>query len=146
MDRFIPMRRSQSILSRYGVGCEVSRGKGYHLMFYRDFPEGRFTYPVPTHSKDVLVCYVKGWRRKFRLRPIYRESDGRVLWLILASPHCPLLPLIAFSASARSHLSRMNLNVALRLDLQMADAGRTSGLDLDSAPAGVFTLAHGMVS
>lgn len=72
MDRSLPMRRLQSILSRYGVGWEVSRGKGSHIMFYRDFPEGRFTYPVPTHKKDVLICYVKGCRKRFRLLP----SDG----------------------------------------------------------------------
>jgi predicted RNA binding protein YcfA (HicA-like mRNA interferase family) len=56
MDRTLPMRRLQSILSRYGVGWEVSRGKGSHIMFYRDFNEGRFTYPDPSHKKDVLIC------------------------------------------------------------------------------------------
>jgi len=72
MDRPLPMHRLQSILSRYGVGWDVSRGKGSHIMFYRDLPDGRFTYPVPRHDKDVKVCYVKGCRRRFRLLP----SDG----------------------------------------------------------------------
>ena len=45
-------------------------GKGSHTAFFKKFPEGTFTYPVPTAgaSKErVLVCYVKGCRKRFRL-------------------------------------------------------------------------------
>jgi hypothetical protein len=75
MDRPLPFRRLQAILARYGVGVDRSRGKGSHVLFFRDFPQGRFTYPVPTHGKDVLVVYVRGCRKRFRLTPVDGVSD-----------------------------------------------------------------------
>ncbi len=44
-------------------------------MFYRDLLDGRFTYPVPTHDKDVKICYVRGCRKRFRLMPADGVSD-----------------------------------------------------------------------
>jgi predicted RNA binding protein YcfA (HicA-like mRNA interferase family) len=67
-DQSIKMTRLQAILKRYGVEEVKRRGKGSHLMFSKTFPEGTFTYPVPTHDQDVKVCYIKGCRKKFRLR------------------------------------------------------------------------------
>lgn len=72
MDRSIPFRRLCSILRRHGVARDESRGKGSHVLFYRDFPEGRVSFPVPRHRKDVKACYVRGCRKRFRLR----EEDG----------------------------------------------------------------------
>lgn len=71
-DRPLKLKELKAILRRYGVGVEAGRGKGSHLLFSKEFPEGVFTYPVPTHNKEVLICYVRGCRKKFRLR----ESDG----------------------------------------------------------------------
>jgi hypothetical protein len=34
-----------------------------------------FTYPVPTHGKDIKICYVQGCRKKFRLRSVDGTSD-----------------------------------------------------------------------
>lgn len=62
------------ILASFGVEEDQSAGKGSHTKFFKQFPEGRFSYPVPL-SKDVLDCYVKGCRRKFRLMPENGISD-----------------------------------------------------------------------
>lgn len=62
------MRDLKSILGRYGVDWSEDRGKGSHLLFHKMFPEGVFTYPVPTHDLDVKICYVRACRKKFRLR------------------------------------------------------------------------------
>ena len=75
MDRHLPFRRLVAILGRYGVGIDRTRGKGSHVLFYRDFENGRVTYPVPTHGKDVLMIYVRGCRRRFRLTTADGVSD-----------------------------------------------------------------------
>jgi predicted RNA binding protein YcfA (HicA-like mRNA interferase family) len=74
-DRSLKMRELKLILARYGVECDESRGKGSHVLFRKEFPEGVFTFPVPTHAKDVLKCYVQGCRKKFRLRSTDGVSD-----------------------------------------------------------------------
>lgn len=56
------------ILLSFGVNETRGRGKGGHTLFWKQFPEGRFSYPVPNRT-DVLPCYVKGSRKKFRLLP-----------------------------------------------------------------------------
>jgi predicted RNA binding protein YcfA (HicA-like mRNA interferase family) len=66
-DRTLKLRDLKRRLGRYGVTWDESRGKGSHLVFMRTIDGGVFTYPVPTHSEDVLVCYVRGARRRFRL-------------------------------------------------------------------------------
>ena len=62
------------ILGRYGVMVDESAGKGSHIKFWKVFAEGRFSYPVP-RQRDVLPCYVKGCRKKFRLLPEDGVSD-----------------------------------------------------------------------
>ena len=56
------------ILASFGIHEDTSRGKGGHTLFWKDFEDGRFTYPVP-NDKEVKPCYVKGARKKFRLTP-----------------------------------------------------------------------------
>ena len=75
MDRPLPLRRLRRILRTFDVNEDPSRGKGSHTLFYKQFPEGEFTYPVPTSNDPILVCYVKGCRRKFRLMPEHGVSD-----------------------------------------------------------------------
>ena len=60
---------------RFGVAEDSSRGKGSHTLFFKQFDDGEFTYPIPTHGKDVNPAYVKGARRKFRLMPEDGVSD-----------------------------------------------------------------------
>jgi hypothetical protein len=62
------------ILGKFGVQCEMARGKGGHILFWKEFEDGRFSYPVPNKA-DVLPCYVKGSRKKFRLMPKDGISD-----------------------------------------------------------------------
>lgn len=47
-------------------------GKGSHTTFFKHTEEGVITYPVPTTRDDVLICYVRGCRRRFGLR----RQDG----------------------------------------------------------------------
>jgi hypothetical protein len=70
--RRLKLNDLRKILRSFGIEEDKSAGKGSHTVFLRRFPEGVFTYPVPTHTKDVKPCYVKGCRKKFRLLP----SDG----------------------------------------------------------------------
>ncbi len=62
----LKLRDLRKILRSFGVEEQKSKGKGSHTTFYKQFPEGRYTYPIPDRV-DVLPCYVKGARRKFRL-------------------------------------------------------------------------------
>lgn len=66
------------ILSSFGVNHTKKRGKGNHILFWKEFPEGRFSYPIPD-KKDVLPCYVKGARKKFRLLPNDGVTDDEFL-------------------------------------------------------------------
>lgn len=75
-DRPLKLRELTRILGRFGVGCDPARGKGSHVMFFLKLPEGTFTFPVP-NRQDVLVPYVKGARRKFRLTPADGVSDDQ---------------------------------------------------------------------
>lgn len=68
--RKLTIRDLRRILSSFGI--ELVRTKGSHHIFGRQFDDGWFSYPVPCHSKDVLDCYVRGCRKKFRLT----EDDG----------------------------------------------------------------------
>jgi len=74
-DRTIKLRKLRRILRRYGVQEDSSRGKGAHVLFFRQFPEGKFSYPVPNEA-DVKVCYVRGCRKKFRLTPVDGVTDA----------------------------------------------------------------------
>jgi len=74
-DRPLKLRDLRSILRRFGVEEDASLGKGSHTTFLKRFPEGVFTFPVPTTRKDVLICYVRACRKKFRLQPEDGVSD-----------------------------------------------------------------------
>ena len=71
-DRSIKLKELRRILRRYGVDEDTSLGKGSHTTFLKKMELGVVTYPVPTHSREVLICYVRTCRKKFRLR----EEDG----------------------------------------------------------------------
>lgn len=71
-DRVLKLRDLRKILTRYGVGENTSRGKGSHTVFFKRIGGGTYTYPVPTSGQDVLACYAKGCRVKFKLT----EADG----------------------------------------------------------------------
>jgi hypothetical protein len=72
--RRLKPRDLRKILRSFGVQEDSSRGKGGHTLFWIQFPDGLFTYPMPGRS-DVLPCYVKGARKKFRLTPEDGISD-----------------------------------------------------------------------
>jgi len=72
--RRIKLRELRKIMSHFGVSEDPARGKGGHTLFYKEFDDGTFSYPVPTR-KDVLPCYVKGCRKKFRLTVEHGVSD-----------------------------------------------------------------------
>jgi hypothetical protein len=74
-DRTIKLRRLRRILRRYGVQEDPSRGKGSHVYFFRQLPEGTVGYPVPNKS-DVKTPYVTGCRRRFRLTPADGVTDA----------------------------------------------------------------------
>ena len=57
------------ILRHFGVHEKKKRGKGSHTLFWKKFPNGVFSYPVPTTKSDIAACYVRGCRKKFRLTP-----------------------------------------------------------------------------
>jgi hypothetical protein len=73
--RRLKLNQLRKILRSFGVEEDKSAGKGSHTLFLRRLPDGVFTYPVPTHDKDVKPCYVKGCRRRFRLMPVDGVSD-----------------------------------------------------------------------
>jgi hypothetical protein len=74
--RRLKLNDLRRILASFGVSEDRSAGKGSHTLFLRTFPDGTFTSPVPTHSKEVKPCYVKGCRKKFRLMPEDGISDN----------------------------------------------------------------------
>jgi hypothetical protein len=73
--RHLKLNELRRILRSFDVFEDTSRGKRSHTLFYKDFPDGRFTYPVPTHGNDVKDAYANGCRKKFRLRRVDGVSD-----------------------------------------------------------------------
>ncbi len=71
-DRPLKLRELKRILKRYGIVENSSLGKGSHTTFVQVLPTGTFTYPVPTTRNDILICYIRGCRKKFGLT----EEDG----------------------------------------------------------------------
>lgn len=71
-DRSLTLKELKARAKHFGVTWSEKRGKGSHLLFEKEFADGTFSYPVPAHSKDLLERYVKGFRKKVRLR----ETDG----------------------------------------------------------------------
>ena len=73
----LTLRKLRQRLAAFGVSEDPARGKGSHTVFMKTFENGTFTYTVPTTRKDVLDCYVKGCRRRFKLMPEVGVSDGQ---------------------------------------------------------------------
>jgi len=71
----LTLKQLRKRLAAFGVNEDPSGGKGSHTVFWKTLPDGTYTYPVPTTRKDVLPCYVKGARRRFRLMPEDGISD-----------------------------------------------------------------------
>jgi predicted RNA binding protein YcfA (HicA-like mRNA interferase family) len=71
-DRTLKLRRLIQILKAFGVNSDSKRGKGSHMIFYKRIDGATVTYPIPTSSKDVLICYIRSCRKKFKLT----EDDG----------------------------------------------------------------------
>ncbi len=65
----LPLKKLRKILLSFGAWEDISRGKGSHTMFFIKRDDGQFSYPIPTHDKDVLDSYVRGVRKRFKLRP-----------------------------------------------------------------------------
>lgn len=74
-DRLIKLRDLRRILRSFDCWEETSRGKGGHTMFFRMIDGRKFSYPIPGRD-DVLACYVRGARRKFRLTAEDGVSDA----------------------------------------------------------------------
>jgi len=72
MDQRWPFKKLRKALKRYGVIEDKSLGKGSHTTFCRKIDGGVFTYPIPTHDKEVAKCYIEGLRERLRLK----SNDG----------------------------------------------------------------------
>jgi hypothetical protein len=66
-DRAMPLRDLRRAVNKHGGWEDTSRGKGSHTMFFRKLPTGTFSYPIPTHHKEVRAQYVKGLRARLGL-------------------------------------------------------------------------------
>jgi hypothetical protein len=75
-DRSVKLRVLRRILNHYQIAEDASKGKGSHTTFLKKDATGKVIalYTVPTTKSDVLVCYVKGCRKRFGLR----EEDGTI--------------------------------------------------------------------
>jgi hypothetical protein len=73
-DRILKLRELRRILASFGIQEDSSIGKGSHTTFIQRDSTGKVTatYPVPTTKKDVLICYIRGCRKKFKLT----KEDG----------------------------------------------------------------------
>jgi hypothetical protein len=76
MDRPLSLKKLRRALLAFGVQEDSSRGKGSHTYFFKTIDGGEVGYPIPTNRNPVLVCYVKGSRRKFRLTPEDGVTDN----------------------------------------------------------------------
>ncbi len=77
-DRCISLKELRRILARFGIIEDPSLGKGSHTTFLQMDANGKVvaSYPVPT-NKDVLICYVRGVRKRFGLRAVDGTSDQK---------------------------------------------------------------------
>jgi hypothetical protein len=71
-DRVMNLRDLRRAVAHYGGWEDASRGEGSHTMFFRMVDRNTFSYPIPTHDKQVDKRYVKGLRERLHLT----ESDG----------------------------------------------------------------------
>jgi hypothetical protein len=67
----LQLRELRKILASFDVSEDASRGKGGHTLFYKEIDDKVVSYPVPS-DRDVLDCYVRNCRKKFKLT----EADG----------------------------------------------------------------------
>jgi hypothetical protein len=75
-DRALKLKELRRILRKFpGITEDPSGGKGSHTLFERNIGNDTFTYPIPTTGSDVLICYVRGIRKKFKLRRADGVSD-----------------------------------------------------------------------
>lgn len=74
-DRSMDLRDLRRAVTRYGGWEDSSRGKGSHTMFFRQRVDGVYSYPVPTHSKEVHKRYVRGLREKLGLTAVDGVPD-----------------------------------------------------------------------
>jgi len=74
-DRSMPLRELRRTVSRFGGWEDPSRGKGSHTMFFRIHNAGKYSYPIPTHEKDVKKRYVVGLRQRLFLTSADGVSD-----------------------------------------------------------------------
>ena len=66
-DKRWPFKKLRKALRRYDVVEDKSLGKGSHTTFCRNINGIVFTYPIPTHDKEVPKCYVEGVRERLKL-------------------------------------------------------------------------------
>jgi hypothetical protein len=71
----LPLRKLRRILKSFDAWEDASRGKGSHTMFFRDVGGAVYSYPIPTHKRDVNDCYVRGVRKRFKLTSADGVSD-----------------------------------------------------------------------
>ena len=67
MDRPLSLKKLRRALKAFGVHEDPSRGKGSHTYFHSEIEGDEVGYPVPTSRDPILICYVQGARRKFKL-------------------------------------------------------------------------------
>jgi hypothetical protein len=72
VDRPLSLKNLRRALKAFGVQETPSRGKGSHTYFHKVIDDAEVGYPIPTNNDPVLIAYVKGARRKFKLT----EEDG----------------------------------------------------------------------
>jgi hypothetical protein len=66
-DRAMLLRDLRRAVYRFGGWEDPARGKGSHTMFFRKLATGTFSYPIPTHNKEVRAQYVKSLRARLGL-------------------------------------------------------------------------------
>lgn len=70
-----PLKKLRRILTSFDVWEDPSRGKGSHTLFFRKVDDAVFSYPIPTHKKEINDSYVRGIRRKLKLDEENGVSD-----------------------------------------------------------------------
>lgn len=75
-DRILKLRRLKEILRTFGIEWNEQKGKGSHGSFWKKGDGGFVSYPVPTTRDDILICYVRGCRKKFKLTAEDGVSDN----------------------------------------------------------------------
>jgi predicted RNA binding protein YcfA (HicA-like mRNA interferase family) len=76
-DRPLKYRELRQLLAAFGIGENVSRGKGSHRMFSGVVDGQERRYPVPCHNEgdELAKQYVKAVRRAFGLSSTDGVSD-----------------------------------------------------------------------